>query len=130
MSKEKIVSKTYISIALASAGCGAVHGFCDATGISLPSTLENSLIYAPTLIQGFLGVCDGISIANTGKQATGNYPQVMEGELEKSIKNAPFNEKLYAGLMGGLGEGAAAVFETLVGYGAGYLTGKITKLFS
>jgi len=132
---EKIVSKTFIMMGLASAGCGAFHGFYDGMEIPLPNkSLDTYLIIGPSIIQGFLGIYDGVSIAKTGRQATGNYPNCMEEELKRMIKDnetAPIiNEKVYGGFIGGMGEGFAAGAEMLLGYGIGYLTGKIIKSFS
>ncbi len=133
---EKLVSKTFIGIGLLSAGFGAFHGFYDGEGIPLPlDSLKYYLTYSPAIIQSLLGIYDGISIAKTGKQTTGNYPDCMVGELEKTIC-APQEEKelinhtLYGAIMGGIGEGIGGAVETLLGYFIGFTAGRITKILS
>lgn len=131
----KIVSKTYVGIGLVSAGCGAFHGFYDGMEIPLPyKHLDAYLTFGPPIVQSFLGILDGTNIARTGRQVTGNYPVCMESELSSMIKKSEgekiINGELYGGLIGWMGEGIAAGVETLLGYGLGYLAGKIVKSFS
>lgn len=130
---EKIVSKTFIGIAIASGICGAINGFCDGAGIYNPILgIRNSLAYDPAIVQGILGIFDGISIAEKGKQISGNYPSFLESNLEKMVnaKDSPINNRFYGAVMGGVGEAATAAVETLIGYGIGYCAGKISRTFS
>ncbi len=131
---QKIVSNTFLCTGLASAGYGAFHGFYDGMGISLPNKyLDAYLVFGPSIIQSILGIFDGISIAKTGRQTTGNYPLCMEETLRNIIEKADgevMKKTLHGGLMGGVGEGITAGLETLLGYGVGYFAGRIAKLFS
>ncbi len=131
----KIVSKTFIGIALASVACGAFYGFHDAMEIPLPhKSIETYLAFGPPLIQGCLGVNDGISIAKTGKQRTGNYPNFFEEELQGIVnqqdEKSPITKELHGGFIGCLGEGFAAGIEVAIGYGLTYFTIKMVKKFS
>lgn len=132
--KNKIVSKTFIGIGLASAGLGAFCGFYNAMGIPMPyKHLEASLLIAPVLIQSFLGVIDGTNYARKGRQATGNYPYFMEEDALKLIKSSEgsvINPEFHGGIVGLVGEAGQAVVETAIGYGLGYAAGKIIKYFS
>ena len=131
---QKIVSKTFIGIGLASAGSGAFCGFYDAMGIPFPyNHLETSLLISPVIIQSFLGILDGTNYARKGRQATGNYPYFMESDTLKLInasEETVINPEFHGGLVGAIGEGLAAGVEVAVGYGLGYLAGKIVKSFS
>ena len=130
---KKKISNTFKIIGLISAGCGAFHGFYDGIGAPLPlKHLDPILTVGPTIIQSYLGIFDGISIARTGKQATGNY--LMEEELSHLInvsnKEELIKGEVYGALMGGMGEGIVAGLETLVGYTIGYVEGNIVKSLS
>jgi len=133
MKEAKEISSMMRLTGLISAGCGVAYGLCHELEIPLYS-LEKTLLFGPTALMSFFGIVDGISIAKTGKQKTGNYPQMIESELIKIIKKSDKEEfikgELYAGIMGGLGEGLMAGFETGVGYITGRLIGKGIKLFS
>jgi len=93
----KLVSKNFMILTLASISLRAYRGFHDAMEIPLPGQLKNYLIFAPPIINGLLGICDGVSIAKTGKQFTGNYLDSMEGEFKEMVEepDLPFNKYLY-----------------------------------
>ncbi len=122
----KIVHKSTI---LVSIGLGAFHGFYDGMGISLPNkTLETYLIFGPSIIRGILGFYDGVSIARTGKQISGNYSSDMEEDFKNILEKVDItlNKSLYGGLLGGMGEGIVAGVHVCLGY----LIGKTSGGFS
>ena len=127
--RKKIVSKTFVLTALATAGCGAFDGFCDEMHITLPKSTYWNLFLIPPIVQAVMGIYDGLSIAERGRQLTGNYPDCMEKKLEEVIEEsgAPLRRNAYAKYMGGMGEGLAAIHEVAIGYGIGRLAGKLAK---
>lgn len=131
--KNKFVSKTFIGIGLASAACGAFCGFHDAMEIPLSNHLEKTLLVAPAVAQIFLGAIDGISLAKKGKQITGNYPYFMESEVIKTMgasEGTVISPEFHGYVVGAVGEAGQAVVEVAIGYGLGYLAGKIVRHFS
>jgi len=130
---QKLVSKTFIGVGLATIATGVVRGFCHATNIHLDNYLEKSLIALPILSQSVMGYLDGIGLMRNGKQITGNYPNIMESELIKIIgpkDNEIMTREQYGASMCFMGEGTAALTEIFIGYGLGYLAGKAVKHFS
>ncbi|MDD5012225.1 MAG: hypothetical protein PHQ66_01085 [Candidatus Nanoarchaeia archaeon] len=147
--------KTILNLCLGvtSIGVGAYHGFCDAKKIPvLPEDLELVLVFGPAIVRGTVGTVMGgfggakfaraivkksldseVNISVTkDNQSIGHY----ESQLREIIgKNA--EEKMIMGVeydckkMGRLAGGTIGVVkggvQTLIGYGLGYLTGKILE---
>ena len=115
----------FVSFGLATAAYGAIKGFCDALEIKT----TDYLFLAPPVLHGIMGILDGVSIAKTGKQVTGNYPEFMIEDFSKSLDGSEelLNRGFVGGFTGFIGEGVAGSLEMMAGYGAGYLAGKYLK---
>ena len=115
----------FASFGLATAAYGAIKGFCDALEINT----TNYLFLAPPVVHGIMGILDGVSIAKTGEQSTGNYPEFMIEDFSKSLDGSEefLNRGFVGGFTGFIAEGIAGSLEMMAGYGAGYLAGKYAK---
>lgn len=133
MSNRKSSSKSHASIAdlilgIASVGAGAYHGYCDAKNIPLTQeNLEWNLTYVPTIVQGVIGA---VNFGLVGLMGGGIIGGVKGNKLSTKLLGAGggaiAGTALGAGVGGVFGGGIGAL-QTLIGYGAGYLTGKIIR---
>ena len=101
-------------MATATYGAGFIHGFCDAYDVPIQPNLEQTLMYAPSIVIG--------SLAGPGlglKEMLEDYHYT--DKLEKARIFFGF------GLLGlTLGAGAAGL-ANLLGYGLGYTIGYFSK---
>lgn len=96
-----------------SVGAGLVHGFSDAVGVDLGTSLETMLTFGPTIWQSGRGMEIG---RETFFRKT-RYYEECPGQTMASI----------SGGVVGVVKGAA---QTALGYGIGYGTGYLLKTFN
>ena len=126
---EKSILNGYLN--LGSLGAGAVHGFCDAQGIPLGENIEFLLTYLPATVRGGLGVLKG----GLGGLLFGAALNVSEGlyteEETKDIVKKGIKGGLIGTIAGSFIYGGKGVIvggtQTLVGYGLGYVSGRLLK---
>ncbi len=120
-------------LTLASLGAGAALGFCHAQGITIEKqTLEDMLTFGPAIVQGAGGALTGGIIGGI-LGATAAATVITENSnscVLKKVAAAACGAGIGAVGLGGLGGivgVAVGAFETVVGYGAGYIVGYILR---
>lgn len=116
---------------LASLGAGAYHGYCDAQGIPLKHTLEQTLTYGPTIVQTALagavgGSLMGLLCLTKDFTSFGNFNDKIFTKLTKKAGVTALGIVSGTAIAGTFG-GAKGAVQTTVGYGLGYLAGHVTK---
>jgi len=124
-------SPTSFLLGAASLGAGAYHGYCDAQGIAFEKeNLEWALTYGPTIGRGVIAGVTGGLVGFIGGGAVGATAlrggSGLGGTAAKAAAGSAVGAVGIAGLAGTFGAIAGA-FQTVVGYGAGYLAGWALK---
>lgn len=125
-------SMTSTALSLVALAAGGYHGYCDAQGI--PFQKENAellLTYGPAILRGSVnGIKTGLFGLVTGGAAGAIVGSDISNNLRGVLVGAGVGTAVTATALGSVGFGLGAVkggFQTLVGYGMGYLAGYITK---
>ncbi|MFA6072705.1 MAG: hypothetical protein WC758_01165 [Candidatus Woesearchaeota archaeon] len=105
-------------------GCGFAKGFLDSTGIDIPKTSDNILLYGPTVTNGIRSLYDGILMAGELK-AKRKHDSQLEQELKKI--NLTNNTTLKTTVGWTVLGTAIAASTTAIGYASGYGIGYILQ---
>ena len=103
---------------------GGYHGFCDAQGMPFdPAGLENALTWGPMAVRGVYAGSIGAIAGIIGGAAVG----ANESRYMPPIGKYAAGGSLVGGAIGGTFGAALAGFQTLIGYGAGYIVGALAR---